>query len=245
MNWFHVRYVAVVGLLAALLLAPNALVVAATDATPSAGTPNETQLILIEASKRLAGTQTIRFELKVDGDTYIDDGQSLKLLEAKGELVRPDRVRTDFKLKVLGTVTVSTSLIIVGDDRWSTDLITGSWGEAPKEFGYDPGILFDNQDGIGPVMDRIADPVREADEKIRDHVAYHLSAEVKPEILDELTSGTMTGSPIRVDLWIDSETYDVLRVRLAESDTVKDRAPAVWTLDFTDQDKEFVIDPPA
>ena len=228
-----------------LLTSRAAPSVKADDATPPAGPPTAAQTILIEASKQLAATPTIRFELKVEGDTFIDDGKSLRLLEASGELVRPESVRTDFKLKVMGTVTISTSMIIIGDQRWSTDLITGSWGDAPEEFGYDPGILFDNQNGIGPVMDRVQDPTQLDDEKVHDRDAYHITAQVKPDILDELTSGTMTGDPITVELWIDKETYDVLRVRLTEPDTVTDREPAVWTLDITDQGKEFTIEPPA
>ena len=230
-----------------LALLPTSIIttVTAADATPPAGPPSATQSILIEASKQLAATPTIRFELKVEGDTFIDDGKSLRLLEASGELVRPESVRTDFKLKVMGTVTISTSMVIIGEQRWSTDLITGSWGDAPEEFGYDPGILFDNQNGIGPVMDRIQDPTQLADEKVHDRDAHHITAQVKPEILDDLTSGTMSGDPISVDLWIDKETHDVLRVRLTEPDTVTDREPAVWTLDITDQGKEFTIEPPA
>jgi hypothetical protein len=202
------------------------------------------QQILQNASKKLAETPTIRFELKIDGDTFIDNDQTMRLLEAKGILVRPDRVQTEFKLKVLGTVTISTSLIIVGSERWSTDLITGSWGPAPEEFGYDPGILFDNQQGIGPVMDRVQNATRLENEKIDDKDCFHLQAELDPAIIEELSSGNLTGSPVTADLWIDRETFDVLRVRLAEPDTVKDRDPATWTLDFSDQGKDLKVEPP-
>ena len=203
------------------------------------------QEILTAASKKLANTPTIRFELKVDGDTFIDSNGTMRLLEAKGALVRPDRVQTEFKLKVLGTVTISTSLIIVGQQRWSTDLITGSWGPAPEEFGYDPGILFDNQNGIGPVMDRVQNAARLENEEVDDRSSFHLQAEVDPAIIEDLSSGNLTGSPITADLWIARETLDVLKVRLAEPDTVKDREPATWTLTFSDQGKELKINPPA
>lgn len=105
--------------------------------------------ILSHASQQLANTQTVRFKLGVEGDTYIDSANTLKLLQAEGDLVRPDRVRTTFKVEALGRVTVTVQLIIVSGRWWTTDLITGKWGPAPGDFAYDPSVLFDNQNGSG------------------------------------------------------------------------------------------------
>lgn len=201
--------------------------------------------ILQRASTRLAETQTIRFGLDIAGETYVDDARTIRLLDARGELVRPDRVRTDFKIEVLGGVTVSTSLIIIGAQRWSTDLITGRWGPAPQEFGYDPTVLFDNQNGIGPVMDRVQSPVRLADETVRDRACYRIRAQVDPGIIDPLTAGTMTRSPITVDLWIDRGNANLVRARLSEPPGTPDTDPTVWTLDLSGHGSSITIDPPA
>lgn len=225
--------------LAGYLWAPPAT--AQGTPTPATGT----QAILNAASLRLAATTTVRFSLHVDGQTFIDDGETMQLLEAKGVLVRPDRVQTDFKLRVLGTVTINTSLIIIGDQTWSTDLITGQWGPAPVEFGYNPSTLFDNQGGIGPVMDRLEHPVQLANEKLRGRDCYRIQAQVDRSLVGPLTMNTMRGSPVTVDLWIDTETSDLLRARLAEPPGETDHEPAVWTLDLTDQDADLTIEPPA
>jgi hypothetical protein len=200
--------------------------------------------ILSRASVQLAKTQTVRFDLTIEGDTYIDTMRTLKLLDAKGELVRPDRVRTEFKVEALGRATVTIQLIIIGESWWTTDLITGKWGPAPAEFEYDPSILFDNQGGIGPVMDRVNDAVRLDDEKIRKRATYHIQAKVDESIIDPLTAHTLEGSPITVDLWIDKETDDLLRARLAEPPKTGPDKPAIWTLDLFDHDAAFTIDPP-
>jgi LppX_LprAFG lipoprotein len=199
---------------------------------------------LASASKRLAETTSLQFDLDVEGDTYLDTTRSLRLLEATGSLVRPNRVQSEFKIDVLEAVTISTSLIIIGDEVWSTDLITGAWGPAPVEFGYDPGVLFDLQNGIGPVMDRVQVPQQLADEEIDDRAVYHVLAIVDPEALADITFNSLTGNPVTVDLWIDRETFDLLRVRLAEPETVTDRAPAVWTLNFRNHGAALTIEPP-
>ncbi len=218
----------------------------ATPATPEIVVSLPATEILSRASKRLADTPTVRFELKVEGDTVIDEGKTLRLLEASGELARPDRVRTTFKVVALERATITVQLIIVGDQWWTTDLITGEWTTAPVEFEYDPSVLFDNQDGIGPIMNRVNNAERLKDDKIRDREAFHIHAVVDQAIIGPLTSNILDGSPITVDLWIDQQTYDLLRARLAEPAVASDvEKPATWTLDLFDHGAEFVIEPPA
>jgi hypothetical protein len=201
--------------------------------------------ILTHASQQLAKTQTVRFKLTVEGDTYIDAANTLKLLSAEGDLVRPDRVRTTFKVEALGRVTVTIQLIIVNDRWWTTDLITGKWGPAPTDFEYDPSVLFDNQNGIGPIMDRVTDAQRLDDEKVDKRQTFHIQAKVDDTIIDDLTYGTLQGSPITVDLWIDQQTYDLVRARLAEPPSQGPDKPAVWTLDLFDHDAKITIDAPS
>jgi LppX_LprAFG lipoprotein len=200
--------------------------------------------ILQMASKQLAATQTVRFELDVEGDTYIDSLNTLKLLEAKGDLVRPDRVRTEFKIEALGQATISIQLIIISGQWWTTDLITGKWGQAPVDFEYDPSVLFDNENGIGAVMDRVTDAQRLDDEKIDDHESFHIQALVSDTIIGALTYNTLQGSPITVDLWIDKKTNNLLRARLAEPPGDGSDKPAIWTLNLFDHDANITIDPP-
>ena len=203
--------------------------------------------ILRLASVQLAATQTVQFALDVEGDTYIDSLKTLKLIEAKGDLVRPDRVQTEFKIEALGQATISLQLIIVSGEWWTTDLITGKWGQAPVDFEYDPSVLFDSHDGIGPVMDRVTDAQRLEDQEIEDHNAFHIQALVDESIIGDLTYNTLQGSPITVDLWIDKATNNVLRTRLAEPASVDDEDaddPAVWMLDLFDHGADFTVDPP-
>jgi hypothetical protein len=203
--------------------------------------------ILSRASQKLANTQTVRFKLDVDGDTYVDSLHTLKLIEAEGDLVRPDRVRTSFKIEALGRVTVTIQLIIVDGQWWTTDLITGKWGPAPADFEYDPSVLFDNQGGIGPVMDRVTDAQRLDDEEIDGRETFHIQAEVADDIIDSLTYHTIQGTPITVDLWIDQETNDLLRARLAEPPGAGEVEPSVWsvwTLDLFDHDAKIEIEAP-
>ena len=210
----------------------------ATPAGASAATD-----ILQRASQRLADTETVHFQLEIEGDTFVDAGENIRLLSAEGDLQRPSRVATSFKASVLGQ-TVTIQLITVDDESWTTNVLTGNWGEAPEEFAYDPGILFDDQDGIGPVMDRVQEAEQLDDDEIDGREVFRVRAEVEETTIEPLTAGTMTGSPVTVDLWIDRETDDLLRARLAEPSTDDDDEPATWTLDLSDHGDEVSIAPP-
>ncbi|MCC7023244.1 MAG: LppX_LprAFG lipoprotein [Thermomicrobiales bacterium] len=209
--------------------------------TPAA-TPSPAELLTM-ASRRLAETQSVHFTLTVEGETYIDSGKTIKLIGAEGDLQRPDRVRTTFQAEVMGRA-ISLQLITIGDRSWTTNILTGEWGNAPLEFAYRPDILFSTQDGIGPVMGRVQNVTRLDDEEIGGRDAYHLQASVDQSVVGPLTYYTINGSPVSVDLWIDKETHDLLRARLAEPPGPERPHPAVWTLDLSHHGEEISIEPP-
>ena len=239
------HYVALLLALVLPLLAGRGDSVASQSSPTAASTPVPPAVdILGRASARIAETETIHFTLDIEGETYIDDGNTIQLLEAEGDLVRPDRVSTEFKIKV-AIPTLTIRLIKIGDRAWSTNPVTGNWGEAPPEFSYDLGILFDTEDGLGPVMGKLRDPQLLADEEIDDRQAHHVAGTVDLAVIDPITGHTMDGSPVAVDIWTDRATDDLLRVRLAEPNTDEnDEAAATWTLDLSDHGKQVTIEPP-
>ena len=231
---------------AASVLALGACGPAGQPAEPATATPEPTPsptALLEMASKRLLETQTVHFALEVQGDTFIDSGDNIQLLGAEGDLQRPDRVRTVFQAEVLNR-TISLQLVTIGERSWTTNILTGEWGDAPLEFAYRPEILFSTQDGIGPVMGRVEDVERLEDENVADRPTYHLRAFVDESVVGPLTYDTITGSPVTVDLWIDRETHDLVRARISEPPGAERPNPALWTLDLSHHGEALTIEPP-
>jgi hypothetical protein len=199
--------------------------------------------LLAQASRRLGDVPTVHFVLDVEGDTYIDTAQTIRLLGAEGDLQRPDRVRTTFQAEVMGRA-ITLQLITVGEQSWTTNLLTGEWGDAPFEFAYQPDILFSTQDGIGPVMGRVNEVVRLPDEELDGRPVHHLQATVDEDVVGPLTYYTISGSPVTVDLWIDVETHDLLRARLSEPPGAERPNPAVWNLALSHHGEPITIEPP-
>ena len=195
------------------------------------------------ASRRLAETQSVHFLLDVQGETFIDTSRAIRLLGAEGDLRRPDRVRTTFQAEIMDRA-VTLQLITIGEDSWTTNVLTGDWGPAPLEFAYQPDVLFSTEDGIGPIMNRVQNAQRLEDQDIAGRPAYHLRATVDEETVGPLTYYTITGSPVTVDLWIDQETNDLLRAQLSEPPGAERPNPAVWTLDLSHHGEDITIEPP-
>ncbi len=234
------RLVSLVGAFGALML----FGCAPADEEPATPLPTPQPAELLEmARQRLAETPTFHFLLEVEGETFIDPGSNMRLLSAEGDLQRPDRARATFQVDVARRV-ISLHLVSVGDKAWMSNVLTGDWGDAPPEFAYRPDILFSARNGIGHVMERINGPERLEDEDISGRPAYRVRATVDQWIVRPLTYNTIKGSPVTVDLWIDRETQDLLRVRMSEPPGSRRPHPAVWTLDFSHHGEAVSIEPP-
>jgi hypothetical protein len=214
----------------------------------SAATPTpevDATTILQDASTRISQTQTMKFTLEISGTTMIDDSRTIQLLGARGSLERPGKVDVQFQVRVLGTQTASIRMISAGGQSWTTDLITGNWGPAPEEFGYDPALLFDTQNGLGPVMGKVTAPELIGSEDIDGRTAWHIHGTVTQAVIGPITAGTMHGDPVSLDLWIDANTSDLLKIQLAEPPDSGNDDPATWTMSLRAHDDPVTIEPPA
>jgi hypothetical protein len=228
-------------LLPALALAGCGSGPAAPTATPEPELTSEQ--ILERASRRLAETGSVAFALHVEGDTFVDPLRTIRLLAATGDLQRPDRVATEFRAEVADRA-ITLQLVTVGDRTWLTNVLTGEWGPAPAEFAYRPDVLFDTQEGLGPVMGKVTGVERLPDEDLDGRPVFHLRADVPDSVVGPLTYYTLKGSPVAVDLWIAQDTFDLLRARLSEPPAADRPNPAVWTLDLSDHGQQVSIEPP-
>jgi outer membrane lipoprotein-sorting protein len=202
------------------------------------------QEVLENASARMAETESMHFRMDVEGKTLIDPAGMLRLLNAEGDLARPDRVEVEFQVEVLGSKTITIRMVSIGAEAWTTDLVTGNWVTAPSEFGYDPSILYDNQNGLGPVMGKVNNAELIGVDEIDGRKTYHVRGTSPGEVMKLVTGGTMQGEQIGLDLWIDGETWDLIRVVVSEPEGPRIEDPATWTMKLSNHNEQVDIEPP-
>jgi len=212
---------------------------------PSATVPDVDAVdILKKSSMKLAETESMKFTLDIDGKTMIDDQGTMQLIGARGTLKRPGLVDVQFQLRILDAQTVSIRMITAGGGSWTTDLITGEWGPAPEEFGYDPARLFDTEDGLGPIMDKVDNPVLIGQENQDGSTTWHVRGTVRQDVIGPVTANAMHGDPVQLDLWIDTDTSNLLKIQLAEPDDAGIDNPATWTMTLRAHNEPVTIEPP-
>lgn len=202
------------------------------------------ETILNDAAVQLQKTDSMSFKMELEGTTYVDEMKTIQLLGAEGVMQRPDRVDVTFTALVLKTQQISIRMITIGEDAWITDIVTGKWVPSPPEFGYNPSVLYDDTDGLGPVMGRMDDPQLQDSEKIDGRETWHIAATVKGEVTQKMTSGTMRGTTQSLEVWIDKENSNLLRIRIAEPTDEDLDDPATWTLTLSDHGKDVKIERP-
>jgi lipoprotein LprG len=232
-------------LLVALIATFGLLSIPGALAQDSPATPeSDARAMIARASDRLADTQTMQFELEVDGDSYIDESNTMRIVAARGDLARPDMVDVEFQINILGAQNVTIRMISIGKDSWTTDLLTGKWGPSPPEFGYNPSVLFDNQEGLGPVAGRLQNPTVEGSEEVGGRDAWKITGTVDEETIEPLTSGVIKGDEIGISIWIDKENDNILRIVIEEPEIEGKENPATWTMTLTGHGNDVEIEAP-
>lgn len=206
--------------------------------------PTDAPGILSLAAARVESLESVRFTLAVDGTTFIDDGRTIQLLNAAGNVVRPDRVQATFQAMLEGTLTAEIRIITVGDDTWMTDLITGDWIPAFDEIGYNPVILFDAEHGLGQVMRKVENPELVGQEDVDGQRTDHIRATVAQEVVKEVTAGGMHSDVIDIEAWIAQDDDDLIRLKVAERPNPETDDPATWTLTLSRHNEPVTIEPP-
>ena len=227
------------------LLVVFSLMLAAPGMSPVAAQGEQNvKDIVTGASSTIASSTSIHFTLAVDGDSFVDPAGTIRLISAEGDLVRPDKVNVKFQVQVLGTANVTIRMVTIGAKSWTTDILTGKWGPAPEEFGYDPTVLFDTNNGLGPVISKLSELKVEGTEKVDGRPASRISGIGSKNDIALLTAETMTGSSYKVNIWVDQENSQLLRITLAEPSDNGKKNPATWTMNISNYDADVTVEAP-
>lgn len=212
----------------------------AAEPTP---TPITAETVLQAASAQWEETESAHFTLGVEGNAWLDDDESIRLVSAEGDIVRPDSVTGAATINVAIIGEVEISIIAIGDDSYITNFVSGNWEKAPADFSYNPSILFDDADGIAPILTELQNTELEGEETVDGRQARRLTGTVSAGTVDEITAGSIQGEDIAVTLWIDAETDELVQVRLTEPEGVREQ-PATWNLMLSDQNAPVEVEPP-
>jgi lipoprotein LprG len=177
-------------------------------------TPVNVETLLRDAGAATAALDTFHFLLEHNtGGTPL--APNLTVTEAKGDVVNPDGISTEFA-GTLGAFAVRSSLITLGDESYMTNPLTGAWESVPKEVS--PLGFFDPQSGIGAMMTQVQNPTLLSSGKDEIRVGGALPVEALKSLLGDAAQGTTVDSELTIDARTLFLTEAILRGRVTATE---------------------------
>lgn len=217
--------------------------------TPATGDYDANQIpsspeaeLLADAADRWSETDTVSFELDVDGTTYLDVNETIELESVDGVLKRPDQAEAEATVKI-GFATFDVGLVAIGNDVYMTNFLNGDWERGPDNFDFNPALIFDDDQGVSAVLEAMDDVEIGNEATIGGTEVTEISGVVDQDDIDQLVAGSLEGEKIEVTLWIDAQTGDLYQIELAEPDDV-DGDPISWVITFSDHNQPVTIEAP-
>lgn len=203
-------------------------------------TPEERALD--QLAQRWLETDSVHFELDIDGTTYLDADGNIELKSAEGDLKRPNMASAAADVGI-GFANFDVEMIVIGDQAYMTNFLNGRWERAPGNFDFNPALIFDDRRGIGAVVEAIDNPRMTERAEVDGRAATEINGSIPRSEVSQLVAGTLEGDPILVSLWMDPETHDLLRISLREPDDAPGD-PTTWIITFSDHGAPVTIEAP-
>lgn len=221
--------VALMGLLAlALSLA------SCGDSVPS------TSALLHNAAAKWNATKSFHFVMKVDHpgagslSTYV-------VTSAKGDVARPDKLDATAAVDA-GFLSVNEHLIIVGDQEWLTDPLTGKF--TPDDDFASFQRLFDPQIGLGSLMRDLNNPSQPQDSSANGTACWKVTGNIPRSDLTPMLGDSVPGDVQHAAFCIGKSDSRLYSVMLPGKILAGDTDQTVHTFYLSNFDQPVTISPP-
>jgi len=226
-----------IALAAALLIAA-----CGTSEEPASTLPPDADSVLAASADAMASVEYVHFKIAWDGGAAIEipDFNS-DFVDAEGFFAAPGAANGVATLAV-GNARAQLGVISIAGDTWLTEPISGAWMDAPSGFNVDLAVLFDEEDGWGPLIsDGLTDVQWIGEEERNDESRYHLRATADADRVKTILAGLIPRQEVEIDLWIDTVTG---HIREAELSTLYQGQTSDWLIEFTEFGVPVDITPP-
>jgi lipoprotein LprG len=197
------------------------------------------------AADVMTSVESMHFIIEREGKAvYIDAGQLLAFSRAEGDLRLPDRMRALVRVATAFSP-IELGMVVLGDEQYATDPITGEWGVLPPEWGqFNLLVLFAPDTGLQQLLRTgVSDLKLEGTEKLDERLYYRLSGRASGEKMRDMTMGFIGQGDVELEVWVDVKDFYVRQIHLVESETDPED-PTAWNIQFSNFEEPVDIEPP-
>jgi hypothetical protein len=210
----------------------------ASAALAGCGGASVTQIVAdsIEQTGRI---KTFHFALDIRNQPKSTSG--LQLSAAEGDIMVPDRLRADVTGTFAG-IPISTQLVVVGDDTFLKDPLSGAWRKV--DVNTSPIPFFDPAEGILAVMRGAQDLEEDGSEDVGGADTVRLDGRVAVSELTPLLGNEPSDESAAVTFWIGKEDSILRRVRVNGPISPKEPDDIYRVVEVSRFDEPVTIEPP-
>ena len=222
---------------ASLALLLTAVLVACGDGDEVDTDEVDVAALLLASADRMEEEPAFHFELEIEnGRVQIVRGINIE--RAEGDIAAADRVHFLVEARV-GPLLAKIELIVLPDEGWITDPITGRW----EREDVDVGQFFDPADGITAVMRTITDAEITGTESIDGIQTYRLESTIASELLT-LFGNPQSGVELQLRAWVGIDDPLVYRIEVVGGVMAREEDDLIRRLNLSQFGADFDIQPP-
>lgn len=198
------------------------------------------QEIINHSIEKMSEISSFHFELSHEGGrTPIALG--LELDEAKGDMKKPDKLKTTVMAALRGML-VEVQVITIGTTTYMTNPLTKKWEYVPGEFSAIS--IFDPNAGITSILQDMVNPTLVETEENNIPNSYHIMGEIPSESLKSITLSSAEGINVSADIWIDIESFLINQITIEGQISETEQPGIIRKLKLSNYNQEIEIVPP-
>lgn len=201
--------------------------------------PPTAQDMLTASALTMSQADTLQFTIERQGEPaeIVLGDTSAGVIGATGSYQAPGSIYATVQAQVAGFVSEAEVLWLPEGVYYRHPLLAPNFTLVEFE-GFDAPGMFSPESGIPKVLQALQEASLGEVEDVDGIMAQHITATAQGEELSGLTGSTLAAGPATVDVWIDQETTEVVRIAVTESDGNG------WVANFYEYDEPVEIPTP-
>lgn len=227
-------------ILRVVLLVSTLLLSSCAPALPEVA-PND---VVTRSGQAMLQVQSLHFKIDIGGaPVYLNRATLLSLRSVEGDFGRPDRMGVHLKV-IAAIAAAEMDMLALGNDQYITDILTHHWEVLPPQFGFNPAVMFDPQNGLEQTLKGGLDNAQSLGVDTIDGTAtYHIKGSLDGSRVQVMSGGLLSTGQIDVELWVEGNTFLARKAILTDSGS-DPKNPTVWTMSFSSFGKTVTITAP-
>ena len=209
----------------------------ATPLPTTTPTPINPQAVLDDCGRAMSSLSSFRFHIEHNDYGGTPLAQGMTLTEASGSAENPDRLAVGFS-GVAGSFAVKGSLIVVGEDVYMTNPLSGEWHTVSS--ALNPLAFFEPSQGIADIISQ----VRDATLISHDASEYRIGGTLPADALAPLFGDTEAQSSVHATMTIEKTHLYLTQARLEGRVTPNEADGLVRTITLSEFNEPVDISAP-